>query len=517
MDGIFFKIKKSNVGFSRYIHIVLVKRDQYFLIMRIPINRKNVIVSPDSKRVIARFFFNGEERAKNILENIFELSEEEVCVLISPLLQEFSKRHRNITKILNKHADKIAEIVTSLDKNINDISSYRKLLIGSYFTHEYSIESAAFFNPSIVDDPDQSDLEQGERRLIISFRAVGEGHISSIVFRKALINKHNDIEVMPVGTYVDEADIIKNNSYIKDLFFEKALDSYIAEDVVELVKPNVNDRFDYLELKNLIDKTKSEHPNKHLDLEKLLWLADSYHEIIFSLDTDISDRIIYPITEFERKGIEDARFVKFVNDDGVGKYYATYTAYDGHVIMPKLLETSDFYDFKVRPIYGTGAKNKNLALFPRKINGKYVMMSRIDGWNNYIMYSDKINVWNNPIKIQAPRYPWEFIQIGNCGSPIETDEGWLIITHGVGAMRRYCLSASLLDLNDPGKVIGRLKEPLLIANKDEREGYVPNVVYSCGSIINQGELIIPYGLSDYSSSFATVNLKSLLEKLKNDS
>lgn len=469
---------------------------------------------PDSKRVIARFFYNGEERAKEILNHISQFNEQEVYDLIAPMLQEFSKRHRNITRILEKHADKLINELPAEAQNIKETSRFRKLLIGAYFTHEYSIESAAFFNPSIVDDPDQSDLVAGERRIIISFRAVGEGHISSIVFRRALLKKNNDIEVLPAGRYVDEAEIVKNNVYKKELFLEKAEDTRISKKTLKLAKEHLPERFDYSKLKTLVEKLLAETTDKAgIDLQKLLWLADSYHEIIFSLDTDLSDRIIYPITEYERKGIEDARFVKFVDDEGVSKYYATYTAYDGKTIMPKLLETSDFYDFKVRPIYGSGAKNKNLALFPRKINGKFVMMSRIDGWNNYIMYSDKMNIWTNPILLQSPKYAWEFVQIGNCGSPIETEHGWLVVTHGVGAMRRYCLGVSLLDLDDPSIEIGRLKEPLLIANTDEREGYVPNVVYSCGSIINNGELIIPYGLSDYSSSFMTVSLEELLGKL----
>lgn len=470
---------------------------------------------PDSKRVIARFFYNGEERAKEILNHISHFSEQEVYDLVAPMLQEFSKRHRNITRILDKHADKLMAELPGEAQNIKETSRFRKLLIGAYFTHEYSIESAAFFNPSIVEDPDQSDLVEGERRIIISFRAVGEGHISSIVFRRALLKKNNDIEVLPAGRYVDEAEIVKNNVYKKEFFLEKAEDAGISKKTLKLAQENLELRFDYRQLKEVVDKLMADNYTDKTDteLEKLLWLADSYHEIIFSLDTDISDRIIYPITEYERKGIEDARFVKFDDGEGTLKYYATYTAYDGKMIMPKLMETSDFYDFKVRPMYGSGAKNKNLALFPRKIKGKYVMMSRIDGWNNYIMYSDKINIWTDPILLQSPKYPWEFVQIGNCGSPIETEHGWLVVTHGVGAMRRYCLGVSLLDLEDPSKEIGRLKEPLLIANTEEREGYVPNVVYSCGSIINNGELIIPYGLSDYSSSFMTVNLQELLAKL----
>jgi len=484
--------------------------------MRLPIERKHVKVYPDPKRVIARFFFNGDERGKVVINKVMALTDEQVFNIISPLLQEYSKRHRNITKILTRHCKKLKSLFETMDIDYKELDPHRRLLIGSYFTHEYSIESAAFFNPSIIEDPDQSDLEEGQKRLIISFRAVGEGHISSIVFRRALIDRDNNITVIPVGNYIDEAEIIRNATYHKKLFLEKGLTSLINEDVLKLLNEKLDDQFDYLTLKKVIAETQEIEPDpaKDVELEKVLWLSDSYYEIIFSLDTDISDRVIFPISEFERKGIEDARFTKFTHDDGTQSYYATYTAYDGQIIIPKLLKTKDFYDFTVGPLFGAGAQNKNLALFPRKINGKYAMLSRIDGVNNYIMYSSKINVWENPIKLQEPAYSWEFVQIGNCGSPIETEDGWLVITHAVGPMRRYCLGACLLQLDDPTIEIGRLEEPLLIPNPDEREGYVPNVVYSCGSIINNGQLVIPYGLSDYSSSFATVDLKALLERLK---
>ncbi|MFI5452574.1 glycoside hydrolase family 130 protein [Pedobacter sp. UC225_61] len=484
--------------------------------MRLPIERKHVKVYPDPKRVIARFFFNGDERGREVINKVMTLTDEQVFNIISPLLQEYSKRHRNITKILSRHCKKLKPLFEKMDINYKELDTHRSLLIGSYFTHEYSIESAAFFNPSIIEDPDQSNLEEGEKRLIISFRAVGEGHISSIVFRRALIDRNNNITVIPSGNYIDEAEIIRNATYNKKLFLDKGLIALINEDVLNELDKKLADQFDYATLKNVIAENQLLEPNpaKDIELEKVLWLSDSYYEIIFSMDTDISDRVIFPISEFERKGIEDARFVKFINDDGSITYYATYTAYDGHIIIPKLLKTKDFYDFTVGPLFGDGAQNKNLALFPRKINGKYAMLSRIDGVNNYIMYSNKINVWENPIKLQEPKYNWEFVQIGNCGSPIETEDGWLIITHAVGPMRRYCLSACLLDLEDPTIEIGRLEEPLLIPNPDEREGYVPNVVYSCGSIINNDHLIIPYGLSDYSSSFASVELRALLDKLK---
>lgn len=484
--------------------------------MRISIDRKHVKVYPDPKRVIARYFFNGEERAQQVIRMVLQLSDQEVFGLISPLLQEYSKRHRNITKILARHCKKIKYCMDDIGVDYESLDKYQRLLLGSYFTHEYSIESAAFFNPSIVEDPDQTDLVVGEKRVIISFRAVGEGHISSVVFRRALLDSQNNIIVSPAGNYIDEAEVIRNAVYNKQLFLKKAVDSKIDIDVLDELGNKLEEKFDYARLRSVIldSRNLQESDLKKLEYDKVLWLSDAYHEISFSRDTDISDRVIFPISEFERKGIEDARFVRFVKDDGSVMYYATYTAFDGAMIMPKLLETTDFYDFKVSPLHGIGAQNKNLALFPRKVNGRYAMMSRIDGWNNYLMYSDKLTVWDNPILLQQPKYPWEYVQIGNCGSPIETEQGWLVITHGVGPMRKYCLGASLLDLNDPSIEIGRLHEPLVMPNTDEREGYVPNVLYSCGSIIHNGELVIPYGLSDYCSSFVSVKMDVLMAKLK---
>jgi predicted GH43/DUF377 family glycosyl hydrolase len=317
------------------------------------------------------------------------------------------------------------------------------------------------------------------------------------------------------GTLIEEADIIRNTVYKKDIFEDTALLSQLSNEVVDKLVKQLPDSFDYKTLKKVISELELEERNEatYHAFEKILWLADSYHYVHFSLDTDLSNRVIFPISEFEQKGVEDARFVLFRNDDSTVSYYATYTAWDGLTIQPKLLVTQNFYDFKIMPLYGSGAKNKNLALFPRKINGNYAMVSRIDGVNNYIMFSDKVNVWENAQRLQEPKYPWEFTQIGNCGSPLETDKGWLLITHGVGAMRQYCLGASLFSLEDPTVELGRLREPLLMPNDEEREGYVPNVLYSCGSIIHNGELIIPYGLSDYGSGFASVSLEPLLDRI----
>ena len=279
---------------------------------------------------------------------------------------------------------------------------------------------------------------------------------------------------------------------------------------------DLTENFVYSDLEKIVRKISDENQltmEKKLDLEEIMWLGDSYHDIHFSLDTDISERVIFPVSSTESNGIEDVRFVKFKSENGNFIYYGIYTAYDGHSILPKMIETNDFYSFKIRPIHGEAARNKNMALFPRKVNGKYAMLSRIDGMNNYVSFSDNLTVWENPVKIQEPRYPWEFAQIGNCGSPLETDKGWLVITHGVGPLRTYCLGASLFDLNDPTKELARITEPLLIPSQDEMEGYVPNVVYSCGALICHDTLMLPYGMSDYASSIITIPLQELLEKI----
>ena len=483
--------------------------------MRLSVEQKPVKMYPDMKRVITRFFFNGDERAREVIDHVMKLSEQEVSGTITPILQGYSRRHRNITQELGRNSARLEHLFTDLGLDSDQMEPHRKLLIGAMFTHEYSIESVAFFNPSMVVDPDQSELEEGEKRVIISFRAIGEGHISSIVFRRALLDRDANVRLLPAGNYVDEAEVIRDTVFTKRAFFDKACFCQIDAQVLQTVEDGLSDEFDYPTLRKAVTDAQAALPDttRRNEYEKVLWLADSTYDLTFSLDTDLSDRVIFPIAEFERKGIEDARFVRFTEDDGRLVYYATYTAFDGSSIMPKLLRTEDFYQFTVMPLYGDGARNKNLALFPRKINGSFVMIARVDGWRNYIMYADSLNVWENPVPIRQPVHTWEFTQVGNCGSPIETEHGWLVITHGVGPMRRYCLGASLLSLDDPSVEIGHLAEPLLIPDKEDREGHVPNVVYSCGSIIHNGKLVIPCGLSDFSSSFVTVDLASLLDKL----
>ena len=488
--------------------------------MQVTVTRKDSKFLPDPSRVIARFFYISDERSKHVIRNVLAMSESEVYATLSKVLRSYSRRHRNISMIFETHFNKLNNLFDELGIKPGNVNQSHKLLIGSYFTAEYSIESAAFFNPSIVEDPDQSELGPDEKRVIISFRATGEGHISSIVFRSGIINKDNDLIIEPIGKMLAEAERIKRHIYNKESFIKKLNEMRDFDNNVSpvFVLEKLANSFTYGDLKRAVEETRKTlqlTANKELIVNQMMWLAKSHYELDFSIDSAISERVIFPISETERNGIEDARFVKFTEDNGEVTYYATFTAYDGISILPKLLTTKNFYHFKGLPIHGELAQNKGMALFPRKINGKYAMLCRIDGMNNYLAYSDNINIWREAKLIQKPKYSWDLVQIGNGGSPIETEEGWLVITHGVGPMREYVLGASLYELDDPEKEIGRLKSPLIAPNNEEREGYVPNVVYSCGSIVNNRNLIVPYAMSDYASTYATIDLNELLNELKN--
>lgn len=486
--------------------------------MQVNVTRQPLKFSPDPTRVIARFLYTTDERAIHTIKAVMAMSEREAMFTLNPVFRDFSLRHRNISSIFEKHFDKVRFLFKKLSIDPDTIEQSVKILIGAYFTMEYSIEAAAFFNPSIMEHPDQSELGTDEMRVILSFRATGEGHISSIVFRTGVLDKNNFLSIEPIGKMLEEAKQIRRHVYDKESFKRK-LDEMDFHAIIpsELILDRLKDHFTYGELWACIEEAKE---SVHMAVEKeimfnqIIWLASSHYELDFSLDTNISERVIFPVSYNEKNGVEDARFVKFVDENGEITYYATYTAYDGTSILPKMLSTKDFYHFKVQPIHGEIAQNKGMALFPRKINGKYAMLCRIDGYNNYIAFSDNINIWRTVNLLQEPKFSWEFIQIGNCGSPIETPDGWIMITHGVGPMREYVLGASLLDLSDPTKVIGRLQTPLIMPNAEEREGYVPNVVYSCGSIVHNNNLVIPYAMSDLASTYATVDLSELLNKLK---
>lgn len=487
--------------------------------MPVTVKRKDVQFQPDASRVIARLLYTTEERSINLINRILALSEKQQQEILTQVLRDYSKRHRSISRIFEKNFNRLQHLFNKLNIDPLQLSVVQRGLIGAYFTMEYSIEAAAFFNPSMIEDPDQSELAAGEKRVIISFRATGEGHISSVVFRSGVIDANNNIAIDPPGKMLESPEHVKNHTYHKTSFLRK-LDEMQAynKQVYQVMMDKLTDTFTYEELKRYVEETRpliKDDMHGHIILNEMMWLASSHYEMDFSVDTAISERVIFPIADTEMKGIEDARFVRFTAEDGEVTYYATYTAYDGITILPKLLLTKDFYHFKVMPVHGEVAQNKGMALFPRKINGKYAMLCRLDGVNNYISFSDNINVWREASLLQTPKYPWELLQMGNCGSPIETPEGWLVITHGVGPVREYVLGVSLLDLENPAIEISRLSTPLLMANDKERNGYVPNVVYSCGSMIHEGTLIIPYAMSDYASTYGTVDLAELLAELKN--
>ena len=485
--------------------------------MHVKVIRKNTLFSPDSSRIIPRFLYTTENRSIEIIKTVLAMPESEVINTLNPLLRDFSTRHRNITRIFKKHVDKLAHIFELLKINTDDLSSSRKALIGSCFTMEYSIESAAFYNPSVIEDPDQSELSAGEKRVILSFRATGEGYISSLVFRSGILDRNNDLTLEPVGKMLAEAEVITQCKYDKKSFQEKLVEMQDHESAIStaFIMGRLGDSFTYDELMQCLQETEhSESSSSESLISQIMWIASTHYDIDFSIDSAISERVIFPISSAEKNGIEDARFVKFTDENGEITYYATLTANDGATIMTKLIMTTDFYHFRILPMYGEIVHNKGMALFPRKINGKFAMLCRIDGVNNYIAYSDKINIWREAKVIQEPKFPWEIIQIGNAGSPIETEAGWLVITQAVGPMKKCVLSAALFDLDNPEKEIGRLNVPLIIPNDSEREGAVPNVIFSCGSVIHGEDLIIPYAMSDHSSTYATVNLKSLLHELK---
>lgn len=485
--------------------------------MAFKLTRKDIYFRPDSKRVLARFFNVTDERKEKIIHRILALSNAEKEDTLNQLLRNFSNRHRSIVEIWEINYKKCMKSVSSRVLLDYSFTYKEKLLIGAYCTMEYSVEAAAFFNPSIVVSPDQSQVENGQKRVILSFRATGEGHVSSIVFRSGIIDEHLDIHLDEIGKLLEKPKQFKNHVYLKNEFFSKlsAIDR-IDNSFYDIVYNKFSDSFVYEELRRYIQELKNEYGENakcNQFLDHILWLASSHYQISYSLDTSISERVIFPISDTEKNGIEDARFLQFDHGNGKSIYYATYTAYDGISIMPKLLSTKDFITFKIQPINGKIA-NKGSALFPKKINGKFAMLCRIDGEKNYISFSDNLVNWQEDvILLNEPQYPWEFIQIGNCGSPIETTAGWLILTHSVGPMRQYTISASLLDLKDPTKILGCLREPLVYPNEEEREGYVPNVVYSCGQIVHNGYLIIPYAMSDHSSTYATILMEDLLAEL----
>ena len=482
------------------------------------VRRTNTIIEPDLTRVLLRPFTPGDSRrVARIIERILSLSEEQVGPLLAEVTADFSERHQNIRKIFLERFEQVRDLLPPG----KDVSEQRRLLIGSYFLAEYSLEAAALFNPSIVPHPDQTGLPEGALRFVLSLRATGEGHISSITFRTGIIDSDHRIEICAPGGFLTEPRQIPNPVYEKGLFGRKLVELGLTGELTHRVMNKIGESFTLEELRVSLQTEQFRSPDgmgrEDQKAAQGIWmLARSNYEVQFQADQELSERILFPATPSQRNGIEDARFVHFQNEDGTYRYYATFTAYDGRVVMPELVETSDFLLFRFITLNGPAAQNKGMALFPRKINGFYAMLSRQDNENIYLMFSDNVHFWNERQLLLKPAFSWELVQLGNCGSPIETDAGWLVLSHGVGPMRQYCIGAFLLDREYPGKVIGRLREPLLKPNENEREGYVPNVVYTCGALVHQGELIIPYGLADHGTGFATVPLAEVLAAMQSE-
>ncbi|MBW1944429.1 MAG: glycoside hydrolase family 130 protein [Deltaproteobacteria bacterium] len=475
------------------------------------IKRKKIKIEGDTSRVITRLYIpHGEHRIPKIIQRIVDLPDTTAKDLLSQIMLDFSEQHKDIRRVFGLHLNEVKDYVPMGAV----LSETKRALIGAYFTMEYSVESAALFNPSIVPHPDQRHLDKGNLRFIMSLRAIGEGHISSIVFRSGVLDEHNTFLFDPTSDYVERPSVRINRFYNRHLFKLKLNEMEASNGITARLLDQLPEDFTYNDLDEKIRalraKPISSEARQNQTFEIMYWLANSNYETNFRPDHRISERVIFPVSENESSGIEDARFVQFFDDNGEVTYYATYTAYNGFTILPQLIETKDFIKFKVITLNGKAAQNKGMALFPRRIDGSYVMLSRQDGENNHIMFSDNIHFWQKSQIVQEPEYPWEFVQIGNCGSPLETDKGWIVLTHGVGPMRQYCIGAMLLDLEKPSKIIARLDEPLLAPQEKEREGYVPNVVYTCGAILHNGDLVIPYGMSDITCGIATVNVSELI-------
>jgi predicted GH43/DUF377 family glycosyl hydrolase len=474
----------------------------------------SIDLRPSFDRVLNRPFIPASpDQVSNIIERVLSFSDAEVEAQLACLRDEFANRHPNLERSWLRQFEKVEAYFS----NEAFLPTSRQLLIGAFFTGEYAVESVALFNPSIVPHPNQTDVGPEDLRFILTLRAIGEGHISSIEFRSGVVRENHSIEVDNATGLVTAPDIEANPTFSRNIFLHKLQEKGLENNWSRSVMNRLGATFTRTELDESLQHAAHETQRHNEDVKRAIeclhWLVNSNYELNFSLATPLSQRVIFPVSLNESHGMEDARFVRFVDEDGRATYYATYTAYDGRVILPQLIETSDFLSFRIRTLTGPAIQNKGMALFPKRIDGRFAMLSRYDDENLYLMLSDDLYFWSDPHLLVRPSRPWEFVKIGNCGSPIETDAGWLVLTHGVGPMRKYCIGALLLDLQNPLKVIGRLNEPLLKPAGDQTNGYVPNVVYTCGALIHAGRLILPYGLNDTVTKIATIELDALLAAL----
>ena len=481
-----------------------------------PLTRVGPRLAPDRGRVVAKLFVPGEElpghhsRATTVLQRVCELDDREVGQALDELRSRFGPRHRDPDDIFLRHFDLMSHRLA--DETPSDD---RKLLIGAYFTSEYAVEGAAFTNPSMAEHPDQDGLAPGQVRFVMSARAVGEGHLSSIEFRTGVVDADGTVHLDDPGRYLEPSHPFPPQ-FEQAAFRAAVTDQGFDDETASFILDGLGGSFSKLELDAAIARMHPRmvrRPHARETIEGLERIALDSYEVTFPADSTISERVLYPAGPSECRGMEDARLTRFDDDAGV-RYLATYTAYNGWHVVPQLLETTDFLTFRVTQLTGRAAKNKGLALFPRRIDGRFVALSRYDRERSSITTSDDGLCWEDAITLDTPLRPWELIQAGNCGPPIETERGWLVLTHGVGAMRTYGVGALLLDLDDPRKVLGVTPLPILLPDADEQDGYVPNVVYSCGGMRHGDKVVLPYGFGDQQISFAVIDLPGLFDLLR---
>lgn len=480
---------------------------------RISVRRLPVHLTSDDRRVITRPFLLGPSRVRSLFERIREIPEDQIDDLLHEVERAYAHRHPKIGFTFQENYETGSGLIGWHEK----WSPQRRLLAGAYMTMEYSVDSAALFNPSIVPHPDQSGVEEGGLRFIMSLRATGEGHVSSIAFRTGIITPDDQVNLDPMPPKLHRSRIAPDRHYLKHLVLRKLNEMGIGTNgAIARVLELLGEKFTLPQFTQVVEsvrQTSNLDPREQESLGHLLWLIQSNFHIDLDPESTLQELVIFPMSEEQSNGLEDLRLTRFTDDDGSVTYYGTYTAYNGVRTLPMMLSTSDFKRIEFASLNGRAVLNKGMALFPRKIQGNYVMCSRIDGENLFISRSRSVHFWETAEKLIAPRHPWELMQIGNCGAPIETDRGWILLTHGVGPMRTYAIGAMLLDLNNPLKIIGHLRKPLITPDGEDRDGYVPNVVYTCGALEHRGDLFIPFAMADKSTTFVVIPTMELVNHL----
>ena len=475
-------------------------------------------LTPDPRRVITKLFVPGEEtshsrsRASGVVARILAMDEAEVAALADAVIADFRGRHQDLTATFSKHFAVVAHEIATRRRRL---SAERRMLIGACFTHEYAPEAAALFNPSMAAHPDQSGLADGQMRFVMTVRCVGEGHVSSIGFRTGVLGPGDALDIDESGPLLTTG-AIQPARYEREVLHRRLLDDGDDLETIQLLLGSLPEAFTPAELGDALLGVHEHTLNRERvqrTIEHIHRLAAATYDVEFADDTAVAGRLLWPRSPMESHGMEDARLVRLVDSDDTVTYFATYTAYDGTHVASHLLATTDLRRFHVTPMAGQAARNKGVALFPRRIGDRYYALSRWDRENIALVSSDNCRIWTEPAMLYRPRNGWELLQVGNCGSPIETPAGWLVLTHGVGPMRTYGIGAILLDIDDPSVILAGLDEPLLTPTAEEREGYVPNVVYSCGALLHGDRLTIPYGISDGAIGFAQVGLDGLLSRM----